>query len=436
MKRNARKVILDILNQVDQGAYVNILMQEIYKLDDLSDLDRNFISKVVYGVLEQRIYLDYIVRHFSSVRLKKIEPSILNILRMSAYQYMFLDKTPDSAVVNESVKLAKKASHRHSGFVNALLRNMMREENPVPLPDIKKSKIQHYSVKYAHPEWMVERFFKNFGEDFSVELMIANNKTPYISLRVNTLFINREDLMTKFEAMGINCKISDIVDDGVIVEEGKQLMLLNNPLFKEGLFTIQDESSMKVIEVLNPQKGEQILDMCSAPGGKCTHIAQKLAGEGKVVACDISPQKIAIVKENLNRLKIEGVETIINDGTVLNEAFVGKFDRVLLDAPCSGLGIIRRKPDIKYNRQPSDASELQTIQLQMINNASEYIKSGGRLVYSTCTIGGIENDEVIRKFLKEHDNFEIEKINDEDAMKLYPHVDGTDGFYCCCLKKK
>ena len=436
MKTNARKVILDVLNQVDQGAYVSTLMQDIYKIEDLSELDRNFISKIVYGVLEQRIYLDYIVRHFSSVRLKKIEPEILNILRMGAYQYLFLDKTPDSAVVNESVKLAKKASHRHSGFVNALLRNMMRAEKDVPLPDLKNQPLEHYSVKYAHPQWMVERFFELFGEAFAIELMKANNEVPFLSLRVNTLYTNREDLMTKLENMGISCRKSDKVEDGIVVEQGKQMMLLHNPLFKEGYFTIQDESSMKVTEILKPEQHDLILDLCAAPGGKTTHIAEKLQGTGKVVACDVSVKKIDIVKENLDRLRIKGVETLINDGTVLNQSFVNKFDKVLLDAPCSGLGIIRRKPDIKINRQASDAKELQVIQLKLIEVASEYVKAGGVLVYSTCTIDDLENDQVIEKFLAEHSDFTVDEIQGQKSMKLYPNTHGTDGFYCCRLQKK
>lgn len=436
MKRNARKVILDVLNQVDQGAYVNILMQDIYKLEDLRDLDKNFISKVVYGVLEQRIYLDYVVRHFSSVRLKKIEPSILNILRMGAYQFIFLDKTPDSAVVNESVKLAKKASHRHSGFVNALLRNMMRATEPVALPDLEKTPILHYSVKYAHPEWMVARFIDAFGEAFAVDLMAANNATPALSLRVNTRHGNREDLMTKFQEMGIKSKISDIVEDGILVEDGKQLMLVDNPLFRAGLFTIQDESSMKVTEILGIEAGDLVLDLCAAPGGKCTHIGQKLQGQGKVVACDVSQKKVAIIEENLKRLKIDGIETMVNDATCLNEAFIGAFDKVLLDAPCSGLGIIRRKPDIKYNRLESDALALQAIQVEMIDLASQYLKAGGVLVYSTCTIDAVENEQVIQRFLSDHSEFEIDPVADQPYMKLYPNVDETDGFFCCRMIKK
>jgi len=435
MKRNARKVVLDVLNKVDKGDYVSGVMQDIYKLDDLSDLDRNFISKIVYGVLEQRIYLDYVIRHFSSVRLKKIDGDILNILRMGVYQFVFMDKVPDSAVVNESVKLAKKASHRHSGFVNALLRNLMREGLDGIMPDKAKDPIKYYSVKYAHPEWMVSQFIRDFGETFAVDLMVANNESPKLTIRNNSLCQNREDLMTKLREMKIDCDFSDIVEDGLVIDEGKQMNLLSNKLFLEGKFTVQDESSMMVTQMLDPQPGERILDLCAAPGGKASHIGQRLKGQGQVVACDVSQNKIDLIHENIKRLNISGIITQINDGLVLNETLVGAFDRVLLDAPCSGLGIIRRKPDIKFNRQETDGLDLQEVQKTMMSHAGTYVKDQGILVYSTCTIDPRENDQVIEWFLSEHKNFVLDQSIDVNPLKLYPNVDETDGFYCCRLKK-
>lgn len=434
MKVNARKVVLEILDDCDRDKYANKLVQETYERKDLDERDKHFISRIVYGVMEHRMYLDFMIRKCSSVRLKKIDGSILNILRMSAYQMLFMDKTPDSAVVNEAVKLAKKASYRHAGFVNGLLRSLIRDGHKFQIP--KTDKIQYLSVKYSHPEWMVKRWIALFGEDFTEDLLKANNEQPALSLRVNTLKDNREDLMTKLQSDGVICLPSDIVEEGIIVKEGKHLNLHENPLFMAGNFTVQDESSMMVSKILAPSKDERVLDLCAAPGGKTTHMAQMMANTGEIIACDISARKLALVQSNLERLGVENVKLMENDATVYNPSFEVGFDKVLVDAPCSGLGIIRRKPDIKYHKEMSDIQALSEIQTLILEHASHYVKPGGELVYSTCTIDPIENRQLITKFLEKHDGFEVITINGEQDLQLYPNVHETDGFYCCRLKKK
>lgn len=435
MKINARKVILEILNDCDHNQFSNKLIQEMYKNDDITSIDKGFISKIVYGVVENKMYLDYIIRKFSSVRLKKIEPQVLNILRMSAYQFIYLDKTPDSAVVNEAVKLTKKASFRHSGFVNGLLRNLMRDYSKVTLPNKKTNLVEHLTIKYSHPEWMVKRWLDLHGAEFTEALLTANNQMPHLSLRVNTLLINREDLMTKLNSVGVTCKKSDIVEDGILVTDAKQLSLNDNEDFKNGLFIVQDESSMMVSKILDPSPKDRVLDLCAAPGGKTTHLSQLMAGKGQVIACDLTKKKLDLVKENINRLNLKNIQMKVNDATILNEEFVDAFDKVLVDAPCSGLGIIRRKPDIKYQKDMESLKALNVIQNDILNCAAEYVKVGGELIYSTCTIEKSENRERIDAFLESHPTFTIVPYENKDDLQLYPHIDGTDGFYCCKLKR-
>ncbi|MBI9011655.1 MAG: 16S rRNA (cytosine(967)-C(5))-methyltransferase RsmB [Clostridiales bacterium] len=433
MKVNARKVVLETLNEIDNNKFTNKLIQEIQKREDIESRDMGFISKIVYGVVENRMYLDYVVRKFSSIRLKKIEPEILNILRMSAYQIIYLTKVPNSAVVDEAVKLTKKVNKRHSGFVNGILRNMIRNLETVELP---KADNERLSIQYSHPLWMVDRWLAVYGLSFTEDLLKANNETPHLVLRTNTLLINREDLMTKLKSSGLECKKSDIVEEGIIITSLGSLSIDQIPEFGLGYFTIQDESSMMVSRILDPKAGEYILDLCAAPGGKTTHISQLMENKGQVYACDITEKKLDLVKENIKRLKLNNIRLFENDATVFNESFVDKFDKVLVDAPCSGLGIIRRKPDIKYQKTEADILALNDIQMTILDQASKYIKQGGVLVYSTCTIEPSENRLMVEAFLKSHTDFEILPINEDKDLQLYPNVDETDGFYCCKLLRK
>jgi len=431
MKVNSRKVILELLNEVDNGSYSNKLIQDILTREDIDARDKGFISKILYGVVEQRIYLDYVIRKFSSVRLKKIDPSILNVLRLSAYQIIFLDKIPNSAVVDEAVKLSKKINKRHSGFVNGLLRNMIRKIDTVTLPD---NDIERLSIKYSHPLWLVERWTGLFGLSFTEDLLRANNETPKLVLRCNTLLINREDLITKLQLEGLDVEISDIVEEGIIVHKLGEKNLDQLELFKSGHFTVQDESSMMIGHLLDPQVSDKVLDLCAAPGGKSTHLAQLMQNKGQVYACDISESKIKLIKENVKRLGLNNVRMMINDAALLNNEFIEAFDKVLLDAPCSGLGIIRRKPDIKYRKSEEDILALQDIQMGMLLHAAKYVKKGGVLVYSTCTIEPGENGELIDRFLAE--NQEYERVDGTNDLQLYPNVDETDGFFGCKLRRK
>lgn len=433
MKVNTRRVVLELLNDVEKGKYSNTLIQQLQKRDDIDDRDKKLISKIVYGVIENKLYLDYVIRKFSSIRLKKIDPDILQVLRLTAYQIMYLDKIPDSAAVNEGVKLVKKIQPRHSGFANGLLRNLARSYESVVLPE---DLLDRLSVVYSHPKWLVERLVNKHGSDFTEKLLEANNETPSLVVRTNTLLINREDLMTKLQLAGLEVKKSDIVEEGIIIDALGADALDKLMLFKEGYFIVQDESSMMVGHVLNPESSDCVLDMCAAPGGKTTHLASLMGNKGQVYACDVSQNKLNLIKENVKRLGLNNVRMFLNDGTKYNEDFIEKFDKVLLDAPCSGLGIIRRKPDIKYQKTNEHIEELMNIQYDMLLQSAKYVKKGGVLVYSTCTIDERENQEMMTRFLEAHDEFVREPINGTDDLQMYPHIHHTDGFYICKLRKK
>jgi len=430
---NARKVVLETLNEIDKDRFSNKLIQDIQNRDDIEARDKGFISKIVYGVVENRIYLDYVIRKFSSIRLKKIEPDILNVLRLSAYQIIYLTKVPDSAVVDEAVKLTKKINKRHSGFVNGILRNLIRNLDTVELPT---DDLERLSIQYSHPIWLVKKWFDLFGLSFTEDLLKANNETPKLILRTNTLLITREDLMTKLISSGLECELSDIVEEGIIVTSLGTMNIDQLEAYKLGEFIVQDESSIKVGHILAPKAGEYVLDLCAAPGGKTTHMSQLMGNKGQIYSCDISKAKLDLVKENVTRLKLKNVRLFENDAMVYNEALENKFDKVLVDAPCSGLGIIRRKPDIKYQKTEADILALNEIQTAILEQAAKYVKQGGVLVYSTCTIEPSENRLMVEAFLESHSDFEIVAIDGNKDLQLYPNVHKTDGFYCCKLLRK
>ncbi|AFS78688.1 ribosomal RNA small subunit methyltransferase B [Gottschalkia acidurici 9a] len=446
MANNSREIALKILNEVnEENAYSNISINRNMP-KGINDLDSSLIRELVYGVLENKIYIDYVIKNFSTVRLKKIAPVVMNILRLGIYQLIFMDRIPDSAAVNESVKLSKKYSHRGSqGFVNGLLRNISRNKDNIKLPNKNKEKVKYLSVKYSHPEWMIERWIKEYGFEFTESLCIANNSTPKLNIRVNTLKIDRDTLVNILNQKNIDCKKTRYSTDGIIVENPINITELDE--FKKGLFQIQDESSMLVSQIMDPKEGSLVIDICSAPGGKTTHIAQKMNNKGKIIARDIYEHKIKLVKENSERLGINIIQYEQFNALDLDESLIGKADYCLVDAPCSGLGLIRRKPDIKWNKESSDIEGISELQYNILQSASKYVKSNGVLVYSTCTIEKDENINLINKFLRDNENFELANFNDlidnsEEIIKetgyleLYPNISGTDGFFIAKLLKK
>jgi 16S rRNA (cytosine967-C5)-methyltransferase len=443
-----REIALKILFDVsEKDAYSNISLNKHLEAHDLKKVEKAFITELVYGTIQWRLTIDYIIQKFSSVKLKKISPWILNIMRLGVYQIVYLDKVPESAACNESVSLSKKYGHSASSrFVNAVLRNIIRNKENIEYPDRETDFEKFLSVKYSHPEWLVKNWVKRFGNDFTESLLISNNKLPDFSIRVNTLKITKDQLIEQFNQNEIEFKKAKYIDEALILQNPSGISKMDE--FKKGYFAIQDESSMLVARILDPKPGELVIDVCSAPGGKTTHIAQLMGNTGTVISRDLHMHKINLINEAVKRLGINIVRAEQFDATVLDENYIKKADRVLVDAPCTGLGIINRKPDIKWSKTLEDKKEITKIQLKILKTASEYVKYGGTLVYSTCTIEWDENEGIVREFLRDKNEFYLEDITSnispkiekatakEGFIQLFPNIDDVDGFFIAKLKRK
>lgn len=425
--------ILDVFEETD--AYSNIILNKLNNNLEISYQDKKFITNLVYGVVENKFFLDYIIRNYSSIRLKKIHSSILNILRLGAYQIIFLDKVPDFAAIDESVKMARKINYKSKGFVNAILRKISNNKEKLPLPE---DEIEKISIKYSYDKWIIKRWIEDFGIDFTKEMVDFNSLKPELTVRVNTLKCTKKDLINSLAKKGFLVEESEIISEALIIKKSP-ISLFSTVEFKEGKIFIQDLGSMLISKILNPNEKDIVLDVCAAPGGKTTFMAQIMNNKGKIIARDVYTHKIDLIEQNLDRLGIKNVITEIVDGTLENKSDYERFDKILLDAPCSGLGIIRRKPEIKFTKSEKDIEELSDLQYKLLEVNSKYLKKGGRLVYSTCSIDKRENEEIIEKFIKLNKNFKISSIelfgNSEKWLKLFPNLHKTDGFFICLLEK-
>lgn len=428
--KNTREKALQIINDVlYKGTFLEESL-EILKASNIDERDFAFIKEITTGVVRNKTYLDYVIRENSKVRFNRIHKIILSILEMAIYQMYFLDKVPDYSIVDESVNLAKIYGNKGSiSFTNGILRSISKEK---ALQVTLKNSIDNLSTYYSHPRFYTEYFYDKYGEEFTKKLLKANNEKPPFTIRVNTLKINRDEL------------IKDLSEAGFDIEETTYVNALNvlNPngiidteFFEKGHFYVQDLGSILVSTFLNPSKNSKVLDLCAAPGGKTTHLSELMDNTGEIIACDKSKGKIKLIRENAKRLGCTNISPRVNDARVLNEEFINKFDYVLVDAPCSGTGLYRKKPDIKWNKGIDDLKELGVIQLEILNKAKEYVREKGLLLYSTCSLSKIENEDVIENFLKENENFKIKKLRDKDVLKLFPSVDGSDGFSICLLEK-
>lgn len=439
-----RKLALEALYKIDkEEAYSNIVLDELLNKNRnvLSNKDINFISELVYGVTTWKLTLDTIIQKYSKIKIKKISPWVINILRMGAYQIVFLDKVPKSAAVNESVNLCKKYGGKSVGFVNAILRKVEKFDY-LELFEIKND-IEKISKTNSMPEWIVKELNNEFNAEKVNEICKNSNLKPKITIRVNNLKTTRNELKKSLQSKEIEVE-DGILEDFLYLKNVKNITNLDE--YKKGLFTMQDESAGLTALVLNPKEGESILDCCSAPGGKTTYIAELMNNNGNIKAWDLYKHRLDKVQENSKRLGIDIIKTEENDATVLKEEYIEKFDKILIDAPCLGLGVIKRKPDIKWQRKFEDIEEISKIQEKILNICSEYLKKGGILVYSTCSIVKSENDKIVEKFLKS-ENFELEEINNinienlenkitkKGIIKLYPS-ENMDGFFISKLIKK
>ncbi len=433
---NPREIAMHILYDIEFcDAYSNMALKNAFlKHNNLKPVDKAFITNLVYGITSRKLTIEQYIKQNSKIKLKKISKYILLILQLGIYQIKFMDKVPESAAVNESVKLAKRYGHGASaGFVNGVLHSVIK--NDLNLPDDKFEKL---SCLYSYPVELCKKWCNDFGDDFAIELMKSMNEETKLSLRVNTLKTTSDDLAGKNQGF----VISEIYKDAVISEG---FDVAGSEIYKKGLIYPQDISAMLASVVLAPKKGDSVLDLCSAPGGKTTHMAQLMENDGKICACDVYEHKIDIINKNAERLGIDIIEAKLIDSTKYVKEFDSCFDKVLADVPCSGWGIIRRKPDIKWKND--DNNELISISKEILTNAAKYVRIDGEIVFSTCTINKDENENRLFEFLKENENFEAVDITDllpdklrKDTAKngyvtFYPNTDSIDGFFIAKIKR-
>ncbi len=436
----ARETALKILYDINENeAYSNISVNKHLEAGELREIDRAFATELAYGTVKWLMEIDYVIDRFSSVKAKKLSPWIKNILRLGIYQLLHTDRIPPSAACNTSVDLAKRYGHQASSrFVNAVLRNITRSRDSIPYPE-RKDIAGYLSIVYSHPRELVDGWLKLFGGEFTEELLKSNNAVPDFSVRVNTLKTTPEKLLEALSQEGCGARAGNYLKEAVVLENPSSISRLE--AFQKGYFTVQDESSMLASAVLEPEEGQLAVDVCSAPGGKATHLAQLMNNKGTVLARDIHEHKLRLVEGTASRLGIGIIKTQLFDAAVFDESLKGKADRVLVDAPCTGLGIIRKKPDIKYSGNLSQQKEIVALQKKVLENAAGYVKPGGCLVYSTCTIQPEENLENVKAFLGQNKDYKLlgfgqllpDKLKtataQEGYIQLYPNTHQTDGFF-------
>ena len=440
-----REIALKTLYKIDkEGAYSNIALNEVLNnnRNQIDDRDIGFISEIVYGTVTWKLTIDTIIEKYSSIKLKKISVWILNILRMGVYQIVFLNKVPKSAAVNESVNLAKRYGHRgSSNFVNAILRKIDKKDYEA-FSKVEKVN-ERISLLTSMPIWIVDELLKEKSEDEVLEICKCSNVKPKVCIRINKLKTSKEELKKKLTKE--NIKFEDgIIEDFLILDKVKNIENLD--LFKQGMFTIQDEAAGLTAKILNPKQGESVLDCCSAPGGKTTYMAEIMKNTGSIKAWDIYEHRTKLIDKTAKRLGISIINTEVQDATRYKEEYVEKFDKILLDVPCLGIGVLKRKPDIKWHRNKEDIKEITKLQKEILNTCSKYLKKGGELVYSTCSILKEENGNIVDEFLEKNTNFEIVKYNldnenyfrkfvkDDRYIQVYQN-DKTDGFFICKMLK-
>ncbi len=417
-----REAALKALVAVDKdGAYLNIALRDILASFSMDDRDNALATTLAFGVMKNRLYIDNIILHLSSVKLRKLSVWIHNILRIGIYSIKFLDRIPHSATVNECVRLARRYGHTSSaGFVNALLRNAAKKGDFLPEDN---DSAEYMSIKHSFPEWLCGKWLK---EGYSEELFSAMNAEPSVVVRLNTL--KASSLPAEFEKSS-HSPFSYIYKGAGSVEY--------TDAFKNGEIAVQDGASQKAVLALDVKKDMSVLDLCAAPGGKTAFIAQLLENTGEVTSCDIHPHKLGLIEANLSRLGVKNTKVMLNDATVLCEEFKEHFDRVLCDVPCSGLGVLRRKPDIKWTKSEPFNKDIIKTQRSIIDCAVQYVKKGGILVYSTCTINKEENEENVKYLLDTYSDFSLlEEFDKTSGRQLLPHIDDTDGFFYAAFERK
>jgi 16S rRNA (cytosine967-C5)-methyltransferase len=444
-RKNVRETALEILEMIEKNqSYSNLLLNNSIKKNELDKKDIGLLTELTYGTLQRKMALDYYLSPFLASN-KKLESWVRQLLRITIYQMVYLDKIPDRAAIYEAVEIAKRRGHKGiSSLVNGVLRSMQREG--LPSFDAIENPIERLSIRTSHPLWLVQHWVEQFGFEETQVMCEINLTAPIMTGRVNTTKISPKECLTQLESEGFEVKGSSVVPEAILCLKGN---LAHSDAFKKGLLTIQDESSMLVGLALGVNNQQKVLDACAAPGGKSTHIAEKMNGTGEVISLDLHEHKVKLIRENAKRLELSNIQAKTLDSRNVGEHFEKEsFDRILLDAPCTGLGVMRRKPDMKYTKKEEDLFQLQKVQKTLLESVSSLLKKGGILVYSTCTIDQEENQEVVEAFLQQHpeyirDETFIERIPENirsfvknSEMQILPQYFNSDGFYIACLRKK
>ncbi|HZG71212.1 MAG TPA: 16S rRNA (cytosine(967)-C(5))-methyltransferase RsmB [Chondromyces sp.] len=440
-KKTVREAAMDLLDSVEKNqSYSNLLLNAAIEKGGIDGRDAALLTEITYGTIQRKLTLDYYLAPFLK---KKIEPWVRQLLRLSLYQMLYLDKIPERAVIHEAVEIAKKRGHKGiAGMVNGVLRSIQREG--VPSLDEIKDEEERISIETSTPLWLVRRWNKQFGLQKTLEMCQTNLLAPTQTARVNVTKSSRESVMAQLEEEGFLVEASVVLPEAITVLKGN---IAASAAYRQGLVTIQDESSMIVAYALDLQPEFQVLDACAAPGGKTTHIAEKMNGTGSVMALDLHEHKIKLIKENAERLDLENVKAQAADSRNAGSLFEKEsFDRILVDAPCSGLGVLRRKPDIKYVKREEDLLSLQKVQLDILDAVAPLLKKGGVLVYSTCTVDQEENLGTVRQFLEHQPDFEsrslthlpesIQALTEKGMLQVFPQDFGGDGFFVSSFRKK
>ncbi|MBQ8416241.1 MAG: 16S rRNA (cytosine(967)-C(5))-methyltransferase RsmB [Clostridia bacterium] len=422
----ARKIAWTVLNKcMAMEQFSNIALDTAIKRSSLDSAERGLLTALVYGVIEKRLTLDACIETYAQRSIKEIAPDVRNLLRMGLYQMAFLERVPDHAAVNETVSMAQKWV---KGFVNAVLRAFAREGKRIPIPDKDEDPIGYLSVNYSFLPSLCEKFVAVFGMQRTEELLAAFGKQPPLTLRVNLLKTTREELLLRLRAQGLAAEPTPMSPVGILVTSKIPVTTLSG--FEEGLFFVQDEASQLCTQAVGAEPGMHVLDTCACPGSKSFAMAMDMQNTGSVTACDLHANKLSLVQSGAERLGISNLQICARDAREENSEWHKAFDRVLCDVPCSGFGVFAKKPELRY-KDPLQSERLPVIQGDILRNSAGYVKPGGRLVYSTCTILPEENWWNVEQFLQENTEFDL-----IEQRTLYPDTDGTDGFFFAVLERR
>lgn len=443
---NEREIVLEVLLEItEHGMYSHIVLRDVLnKYQYLEKKERSFITRVTEGTLEHMMEIDYILDQFSKVKVKKMKPVIRNIMRSAVYQMKYMDSVPVSAACNEAVKLAvRKGFGSLRGFVNGVLRNVARNLDQIEYPT---EPLKRLSIQYSMPEWILNLWLKAYDSDVVEQMLQAFQRETPLTIRCNLRMVTPKQLKEHLEAEGVTVKVHPYLEYAFHISGFDYLGDLES--FQNGEFSVQDISSMLVSELAGPKEGDYVIDVCAAPGGKSLHMAEKLNGSGHVEARDLTEYKVGLIQENIERTGLSNVEAVQQDALIFDETSVGKADIVLADLPCSGLGVLAKKTDLKYKATKEGVDSLAKLQREMLKNVQAYVKDEGKLVYSTCTINPAENMDNVHWFLNEYPEFELidihgslceelqKDVKENGCIQLLPGVHQSDGFFLACMKKR